>query len=374
MKRIAAFLLIICMSVLIFAIPTSAEGEVFVAAGNTVLPLTDAMPIRSNGAWYIDYQCFTKGGLKVSASYNATEGKLVLYTWDITLIFDLNTATAYTVHDEVQYKALAVAAAGTVYIPAQFTAQLLGLEYVYYSDLPLIRIKRPTDIQNNMFLFIAEKEIQPLLEKYRAEKAKQNAAKPPSPQTSTTPAPEKVQNLRLTFNVTSGENLSQIISNLAKYGYRATFFVKSDMIADSGNELRRAVTSGHALGIYADSPDDLSIANKKLFDVTKTKSRLVRFSSGSSKLSKEDIEKAISSGFRIWDYNIMPTGDSSSKIYSQSVSKLVSNTRAQVLALPDSPSALSALPRILSYLNQNKFGSYTINLLDTPVNQISERR
>lgn len=369
MKRLVALFLVICLSVLIFAIPTSAEGEVFVAAGNLVLPLTDAMPIRSNGVWYIDYQCFTKGNLKINSSYNAAEARLALYTWDLTLIFDLNTSTAYTVHDKVEYKTAAVAASGTVYIPAQFTAQILGLEYHYNPELPLIRIKNASDIPNNMFSYIAKKEIPGLLEKYKASKA---AAKPQTP--AKDPTPEKAGNIRLTFNITDGENLSKIMSGLSRYGLRATFFVKSDIIAGYGNDLRRLVTSGHALGIYAETPEELTAANKKLFDVTKNKTRLVRFAGGSSKLSTEDVEKVIASGFRIWDYNIMPDEGTASRIYSQATSKLSPDSRSQVLALSDTTASMSALPRILNYLNSNNYGSFTVNILDTPVNQISERR
>ena len=159
MKRLTAIILLICMSALFFNIPISAEGEVYVAAGNTVLPLSNALPIRSSGVWYIDYQCFSKGNLNVNTSYNAAEAMLVLYTWDTTLIFDLNSTIAYTAADKIQYKAVAFVANGTVYVPVQFTAQMLGFDYTYFSDLPMIRIKRSGDIQDNMFMYIAESEI-----------------------------------------------------------------------------------------------------------------------------------------------------------------------------------------------------------------------
>ena len=112
MRRVAALLLLLAFCALMFALPISAEGEVFVAAGNTILPLTEAMPIYSSGVWYIDYQCFTKGNLNVSTSYNASESTLVLYTWDTTLIFDLNKTVAYTASEKVPYKAVSFVSSG----------------------------------------------------------------------------------------------------------------------------------------------------------------------------------------------------------------------------------------------------------------------
>ncbi len=374
MKRAIALILVFCISVLFFVIPTTAEGEIFVAAGNTVLPLTDAMPIKSNGVWYIDYQCFSAGNLGISTSYNAAEGKLVLYSWDTTLIFDLNTSTAYIVHEDVQYKAVAVAAAGSVYIPAQFTSQIFGLEFSYDSAIPLIRIKRSSDIPNNMFQYIAKNAIPDLLNAYNKKKAEEKKNQQSSiPDSSPTETQQKSQMLRLSFNITSSENLGKILNSLSKYGFRATFFISPNAISDNGNDLRRAVTQGYSIGILAESISDLSAANQKLFDVAKTKTRLVRFKNSSSSLSADDVEKVIASGFRLWDSNIAPQG-SASQIYSRTISQLKSSSRSPVLALSDSAASISALPRILSYLDTQNYGSYMISLLDTPVNQISERR
>ncbi len=367
MKRTVALILIFCISVLFFLIPTAAEGEIFVAAGNTVLPLNYAMPIKSSGVWYVDYQCFSQGTLEVSTSYNAAEGKLVLYNWDTTLIFDLNTTTAYTTNNDVQYKAVAVAASGSVYVPLHFTCQILGLEASYDSTIPLIRINRPSDIPNNMFKYIAKNEIPNILAEYNKRKEQEEKSKQDEVQDSTT------RTLRLSFNISDGKNLTAILDSLSRYGLRATFFIASDSISDNGDALRRAVVQGHSIGILASNIDDLSIANKKLFDVAKTKTRLVRFADGSSSLSGESVQKVIAAGYRIWDFNLAPQG-TASQIYSKTVAHLKSTSRSPVIALSDTSASISSLSRILHYLDSQKISSYTINLLDTPVNQISERR
>ncbi len=394
MKKTIALILTICIFTLLFTVPTAAEGEVFVAAGNTVLPLTDAMPIRSSGVWYIDYQCFTKGNLNVNSSYNAAERMLVLYTWDTTLIFDLNKTVAYTAAEKIPYKAVSFAASGTVYVPVQFTAQMLGFEYTYFSDLPMIRIKRSSDIPNNMFTYIAQNEIPDLLTAYNASKQQEesgNAIQTPS--TNTQPEEDDPEdgterkNIRLTFNITNGKNMKGILDALSRYGYRATFFVQGSVLSSYDNELRRAVCAGHSIGTLSMNGDSdfsaagdtltasLDLSNESLFEITKTKTRLLRVPGGSKSLSESTVEHIISLGYRIWDEHITPQGSTASRIYNSAISRLESSTATvPVLTLSDSDASYSALTRILRYLNTNNYRTYAISFLDSPVNNISEKR
>lgn len=367
--RITLFVLLISLCSSLFAVPTSAEGEIFVAAGNTVLPLSDAMPIRSSGTWYIDYECFSEGTLKMNTSYNASEGKLVLYNWDTTLIFDIHSSTAYVVGDNAQYKAATVVANGTVYIPAQFTAQLLDFEYDYYPDIPLIRIKRADDIPHTMFRYIAKNAVPGLLEEYNSKKVVPETVPQPVVQEET-----KKQSLRLTFNIENGKNFAKILSALSSSGFKGTFFIAQSAIPQCENEIRRAIVQGHSIGILAENSDDLNLANAKLFDVAKTKTRLIRFKAGSDSLSNEDVEKIISLGYRLWDANIVPSGTKASSVSSSVIRSLSSTSRSPVLVLSDSDVNTSALTKILKHLSSKNYSSYIIHILDTPVNKISERR
>ncbi len=387
-----SLILIACIFTLLFALPAGADGEVFVAAGNTVLPLTDAMPIRSSGVWYIDYQCFTKGSLSVNSSYNAAERMLVLYTWDTTLIFDLNKTVAYTAAEKIPYKAVSFAASGTVYVPVQFTAQMLGFEYSYLSELPMIRIKRSSDIPNNMFTYIAENEIPDLLAAYKASKEQQSAGsvappQQPQPENDTPEDGTARKNIRLSFNITDGKNFKSILDALSRYGYRATFFVQGSAIPGCDNELRRAVCAGHAIGTLSQNGDSdfstggdtlatsLDLANENLFEAVKTKTRLLRVPGGSKSLSKDTVDQIISLGYRIWDGHISPQGNTSSRVYSSAISRLeATSSTVPVLTLSDSDIHTGALTRLLRYLNTNNYRTYTITFLDSPVNDIGEKR
>ena len=377
-------MLVLALVIALFAIPTNAAGETFVAIGNTVLPLGGPAPIYSSGIWYIDYQNLTTGGF-VSSSYNSAERILVLYTWDTTLIFNLNETTAHTVSENVKYKAVSFSASGTVYVPAQFTAQMLGFDYSFLSDIPLIRIKRSSDIPNDIFFYMAEKSAQEELAKYNeAKNNQQNSNKPTLESDLQSNQNTEKKYIALTFNIKDGKNFSKILDSLSRYGYRATFFIQGSAIANCEDAIRRAVASGHAIGTLSENGDadftldakamnaNLNLANTKLFDVAKTKTRLVRIPSGSKNIPEVNADALIAQGYRIWDQSILPTGTSANGIYNSAVSKLSSAARSSVMTLDDSDAALNALSRLLRYFSSNNFSVYAIDILDAPVNAIGK--
>lgn len=400
LKRLISVLLAVCLAVTLFAIQGSAEGEVFVAAGNTVLPLTDAMPIYSSGKWYIDYQCFTKGDLRVSSSYNAAEGTLVLYTWDTTLVFDIKSTTAYTTAEKVRYKATSFQAYGTVYVPVQFTAQTLGFQYSYFSEIPLIRIKRENDIPNSMFLYLAQSSASSLLAQYNASKNRKNVQQTqtntPSKNNSSVSAPEDTKDnsvrktVYLTFNIKNGSNMKKIIDSLSRYGYPATFFIQGSAVSNCEDEILRAAVYGHTLGSLSENGDSdfamkdedlkarLSSTNNALFEIAKQKTRLLRIPSGSTSVSPEKRDFLISCGYRLWDSDLNPKKTvkrATAQAYYNSVKgKLSARSSPAVLELDDDAVSVASLSRILRYLNSENYIVRQITLLDTPVNSASDKR
>ncbi len=376
MKKIISLILVFIISIAMFSIPTQAKNEFFIAVGNTILPLNNKTPIQSGGVWYIDYQCFTGGSLGISTSYNESTSTLVMYTWDTTLIFDLKKATAYRKENQVSYKAVAVETSGTVYVPVQFTAQIFGLDYTYFADLSLIRIKRSTDIPDDIFFYIAESEIPNV----RAEYDKQTgSAKPQTGNHQNTPDANR-KSIKLTFNITDGKNLGKIVDVLNRYGYKATFFIQGSAIEACKSELRYAVISGHALGsLSQNGASDFALSsgelealldtvNDNLFELCKTKTRLLRIPGGSKSVSKEKYNELAGFGYRIWDSTISPTGKSASSISSFVTSKLNSSSSAAVISLSDSDASVKALDKILSHIKAKAYYVSTIDILDNPDN------
>ena len=170
------------------------------------------------------------------------------------------------------------------------------------------------------------------------------------------------------------KNFSKILSSLSSYNAKATFFIDQKAVSECENEIRRAIVQGHSIGILASSTEDLNLTNTKLFDVAKTKTRLVRFKNGSSSLSDEDVEEVISLGYRLWDADISQKGTSSSQISSNIMASLNPNSRTSVISLSDSDVGVSALSKLLKQLDSKNYASTSIHILDTPVNQRSDRR
>ncbi len=389
-KKLISFILAISLILALFAIPTNAAGETFVAIGNTVLPLGGPAPIYSSGVWYIDYQNLTTGGL-VSSSYNSAERTLVLYTWDTTLIFNLNETTAHTVAEKVKYKAVSFTSSGTVYVPAQFTAQMLGFDYNFLADIPMIRIKRSSDIPNDIFLYMAEKAAKEELERYNASKNNQQSSQQGNSDKPSVQEPDSQENqntekkyIALTFNIKDGKNFSKILDSLSRYGYRAAFFIQGSAIPNCEDAIRRAVAMGHTIGTLSENGDadfildvdamneKLNLANTKLFDIAKIKTRLVRIPSGSKNIPEANADALIAKGYRIWDQSILPAGSSGNGIYNSAISRLSSAARSTVMTLDDSDASLNALSRLLRYFSSNNFSVYAIDLLDAPVNAIGK--
>ena len=195
------------------------------------------------------------------------------------------------------------------------------------------------------------------------------------------------KNIRLSFNITDGKNFKSILDALSRYGYRATFFVQGNVIHEYDNELRRAFAAGHAIGTLSQNGDPdfsaggdtlttaLDLANENLFEAVKIKTRLLRVPGGSKNLSKDTVDHIISLGYRIWDGHISPQGNTASRVYSSAISRLeATSASVPVLTLSDSDIHTGALTRILRYLNTNNYRTYTITFLDSPVNDISEKR
>ena len=186
-KRIFSLLL-----TLIFILPlfphSIATGNTYVAINNSLLPITEAMPIKSDGIWYIDYRCFTDSELSVNGSYNPDSQTLALYTWDYTLAFNLMSGTVTNKTTDTSYSQWAFHSNGTIYVPAKFVAKQLGMTYSYMQSVNVLRIKTSNVLQDSMFTYIARDEIPRLIDRKNSSKKQTQQS---SPQTIPTEQTEK---------------------------------------------------------------------------------------------------------------------------------------------------------------------------------------
>ena len=383
-KRALALLLTLFFLLPLF--PHSvASGDTYVAVNNAMLPITDAMPIKSDGLWYIDYRCFTDSELSVNGSYNPDSQTLALYTWDYTLAFDLVKGTATNTTTDNTYKQWAFRSNGTIYVPARFVATQLGMTYSYIQSVNVVRIKTTSTLQDSMFAYIAKDEIPNLIDRYNASRPQtQTPEKDPDSSSSSTTEEEneKEKTVYLTFDVGNETDCSKILSALRRANAPATFFIFGSAIQSQDDAIRQIATHGHTLGISAfgstseflKSADsvktDLAATNDLLFQVCYTKSRLVHIPGGSAKLTDEQANALAGSGYRYWDGDL----DASALSMRRFRTALESKGDTIVIHFDASKNSAQNLTSILSHLKENNYSIKPITLLTTPRNARRDTR
>ncbi len=380
-KRIFALLLVIVFILPIFP-HSNASGETYVAVNNSLLPITDAMPIKSDGIWYVDYRCFTDSELSINGSYNPDSQTLALYNWDYTLAFDLVAGTATNTTTDNTYKQWAFPSNGTIYVPARFVATQFGMTYSYIQSVNVLRIKTTSTLQDSMFAYIARDEIPNLIDRYNASKPQTPETKPSSPSNTEDEDEKETKTAYLTFDVGSETDCAKILSALRRANAKATFFIFGSAISAQDDAIREIATAGHTLGITAfagaaeflksseSMKTDLSATNDLLFQVCYTKSRLVRIPGGSSNLSDEQANALTASGYRYWDSDL----NASSMSMRRFRTALDSKGDTVVIHFDASKNSVQNLASILSHLKENHYIITPISLLTTPRNARNDIR
>ncbi len=382
LKRLCSIFLILALTIPILMPRSTASGDVYVAINNAMLPITDAMPIKSDGVWYIDYRCFTSGDLGISGSYNADSQTLTLYTWDNTLVFDITKGTATNLTSDTGYRRKSFRSNGTVYVPANFVANQLDVRYSFISSVNVIRIKADNTVNDSVFAYIAKDEIPRLRERYEESK-KQTTPSDKQPQTVPTIEEETKKTVYLTFDVGTNTDLDAILKVLRRYNMKGTFFLFGSAIPSQEDAIRRAAIDGHSFGVSAMNgvsaflksetsvTSDLAATNDALFRVCYQKSRLARIPGGSSALSDAQADALIAAGYRYWDWDI----DASSLSFSRLTSSISArNSDSLVIRFDASASSTKNLSNLLSYLKKNNYRSASISLLTSPQNMRQDKR
>ncbi|MBR5479563.1 MAG: hypothetical protein IKU84_05245 [Clostridia bacterium] len=356
MKRVIS--LLIALSFLLVPMYTSAANEVFVGINNVMLPLDNAMPFYSNGAWYIDYLDFTRGDLGISASYNKDLGTAVLYNWDVTLVFNVGKGTAYK-EGGTQYNQRSFFRNGTVYVPAAFVSEQFGVTFSHISEVNTLRFRTTSSMSDTMFTYIAKNRIPDLLAAYKMSQsaASQDNSPPviqPGNDTNTGSENDIKNNVvYITVNIKSSEKLNEIATVLTNYNLPATLFISKDAMKDD-NLVRRLCSSRNSIGIFANSTGEASLANDFLFAIAKRKTRLLR---ADGKLTDAEVN-----GYRQWGASL----DARSRNAAQTNNML--NTRNNtVLLFDDSEASIARLKSVLAHINKQKFVVRTIDIMTNPI-------
>ena len=300
-KKLTALL---CCALLLFqlAAPPKARAAgyvYFVAAGENVLPLSDAtMPFWYGGYLYIASSIFTgiaRETLDIGRSRNDKDKLVVLYSGSRakSLWLEWEKNYAHDVDGNI-YHPGAVYRNGEVYVPVSLVARFFGLQYSVnkvsgtvngeeiQGDLAWIR--QPGNIlTDKYFMDAASSVIASRYEAYLKEKEQQGT----SGGVSQVPAGVDIEGKRIYLCMTAGENTEVQLDTLDRYGAQAAFFCTPEFMERQGDLLRRMTATGQTIGILADAGDEtrsveeqLEAGNRALERATCGRTRLVRVENG----------------------------------------------------------------------------------------------
>lgn len=300
----------------------------FVAAGENVLPLSDAtMPFWSGGYLYIASSIFTgiaREALNIGRSRNDKEKLVVLYSGSRakSLWFEWEKDCAYDVDGNVFYPG-AIYRNDEVYVPVSLVARFFDLQYSVnkvnsrvngepiQGDLAWIR-KPGNVLTDKYFMDAASSVITNRYEDYLKDKEKEQEQQGiSSPGTAQTPAGVDIEGKRIYLCITAGADTSVLLDTLDHYSAQAAFFCTPEFMEQQGDLLRRMMATGQTIGILADAGDEtqtveeqLEAGNRALERATFGRTRLVRVENG----DEQTLQRLGEEGYRCLEPDIDRSG------------------------------------------------------------------
>lgn len=290
---------------LVFQLAAAPRAEAanyvcFVAAGENVLPLSDAtMPFWHGGYLYVASSIFTgttREALNVGYARNAQNTMVVLYNSQAKyLAFECEKNYAYDADGNSFYPG-AVYRNGEIYVPASLVAKFFGLQYSVNKVNTAVNgqrlqgelawIRQPGNVlTDKYFMDAASYAIASRYETYLKEKKPQDTSTPGS--TPQEPAGVDMEGKRIYLCMTAGDNTASLLDTMDRNGVQAAFFCTPEFLEQQGDLLRRMTAAGQSIGILVDAGDEtrtveeqLEMGNQALRQATCGGTRLVRLENG----------------------------------------------------------------------------------------------
>ena len=410
--RISSFLIAAVLFLgLAWPIPASAANLYFTAINNSVAPLSsNTMPFWSGGAIYVPYSIFDANlnGINVSlglyTSYNRSNNTITLFNLRQMLVFDLSKGTCWDEMTGTTYSARAVMRGGTAFLPLNMVSSFFRLSYSY-NQLPyisqgyLVRIKSADAVSDDAsFIDAAQTVINNRLRDYTQSLSPADTTNPsvkpgtnPGPGTSpgttpgttpgtgtgtnpgttpgtnpgttspTTPpaAPEEPDETEtvayLALRCESAEGLAAAMNALDAAGRSAVFFLTPRLLEEEGDLVRRALGTGHSVGILADSGEPveelLARGTAALETAAHTRTTLACVPAGQRAALKE-------AGWVCWTETarLQPSDSVSPSSFASSTIRRLKNRQGPVyLTLEGGDSAARVLPVLLRQLGSSDY-------------------
>lgn len=231
--------------------PVRAAGSVyFVAAEESVLPLTDAtMPFWSGGYLYVAASVFTNLG--ISVINNTAKGMTVLEKDRRALLFEWKKGSAQDSSGNI-YTPGTIQSGGVTFVPASMVASFFGLQYsvTEVANGHLVWLRSPDfGMSAREFANAATYNMEDRYNTYTAAKSPQ-ATEPETPEPETPEAP--TVGARIHLCIEASQTAGNLLDALDRAKGWATFYCTPDYLEANGALLRRMTASrphrGHSGG------------------------------------------------------------------------------------------------------------------------------
>ena len=383
-RSIAAILFLILTFISIFAISrytlNAEDADGYVTMFTNDKPWYDEVrygKIKINGEYYVPITFF--GAVAgVDVKKNDYLDNVMLTYGRKYITFDTATRdTAYTEEGGSFHMRTYMIRAKTLWIPVEPVAAYLGIHYetTVYNGIDIIRL-------NNGY---AAYTLDALALQYNAPETSQTTSATtettaPPPITSDTETTEEDHGLGerliyLTFEDAPNEHTPDILEQLASYGYKATFFLNGNAIAEHALTVRTIIASGHSIGLHTMTQDDAAFRkdfslltdefeaeNLLLEKLFKLRTRLIRAPEGSASgrkqitITRENGKTLTDLGYIVWDWNVSVPDDTTRYTIKQAEKIAVDGIteyEIPVLRFHSTERTVQILPAVLEFISAN---------------------
>ena len=347
--------------------------EIYLVAENDqmlTLPV-EAMPAWIGGTLYVPYTVFdwtvTKVNLGVSYGWLQSDGGsgIMLYSLGESLSFDLNAGTCVDRSGQAM-NMRAVSRNGWVFVPLAPVCSYFGLRYSYTPTNygTLIRITNGQEWLGNEFVQYAQEAMRSRYNSYLKQLYPDTSTS--TPQTSPSPIPNSGGSesgrpnlsVYLSFQCTGG-GLTDILDQLDGGGARALFLFRPEELEQYGEQLRRIVGRGHAVGLSVTGAT-LAEVQAQLEQGGALLERLARIKTHTVCLEQagQDTAAALEeAGWAVWSPQLDQTGDTRTAVTRTSalMSAFDGRSGAVRVMLDDGAGTAALLERLLPRMVQEGY-------------------
>jgi len=257
-KRItaAALALLLCASLLLFALAPKAEAVTFTVINNEILDLApDTQPAFLDGRIFLPGSVFGHSALGVIMAQSLQQ--IFLYKDGKSLTFSVADETVKDQDGNYYSNIKPVYLNGRIYVPLDFVCVYFGFTFSYITSssvAPIVRIKYGDVLSDSIFTNAATSAMQSRLSKYEQSIA------PPSPSVAPTPTPTPMYygdvSVFLAVMGLDAEITPELLALLETYGARACFFMTAEDMDAAPDLVRRILGQGHTVGLLARGEDE----------------------------------------------------------------------------------------------------------------------